>query len=190
MRELNLNLNRWVIRLAKILIILIPLGIALVFVGIQVSSLPGFCGFCHIMKPYYEFWRTSSHNEVICAECHIAPGIVSELQKKFETAAIVVSYFTGTYGTNPWAEIPDESCLRPGCHEKRLLLGREVYKGILFDHRPHLEELRREKKTKMHQLSFADRSRPAYYRHLRHLLPVPFQGDKARRRHSQLRPMP
>ncbi|MFQ5794120.1 MAG: cytochrome c3 family protein [Candidatus Bipolaricaulia bacterium] len=135
-------------RIGMVLIILVPLGIAFAFVGMEISSLPGFCNTCHFMKPYYRSWKTSSHNEVACVECHIPPGIVSTFRKKYEASAMVVSYLTGTYGTNPWAEVSDESCLRAGCHEKRLLVGKEVFEGILFDHRPHLTELRRGKQLR------------------------------------------
>ncbi len=138
----------WGLRSLQVALIFVPVGIAAAFVGMQTSSQPAFCGTCHIMKPYYESWKTSTHNDVPCVECHIPPGITAELQKKYEALSMVVKYFTGTYGTNPWAEISDEACLRPGCHEQRLLVGREVFQNVLFDHRPHLLEMRREKKLR------------------------------------------
>lgn len=138
----------WGLRLLQSLLIFAPLGVAALFAGLQVSHQPGFCGTCHFMQPYYESWKTSSHKDVACVECHIPPGIVAEFEKKIEALSMVVSYFTGTYGTNPWAEIPDEACLRPGCHEARLLTGREVFQNVLFDHRPHLGEMRREKRLR------------------------------------------
>lgn len=143
-----MKLKTWGLKLLQIALIFVPVGIAAAFVGMQMSSQPAFCGTCHIMKPYYESWKTSSHNDVPCVECHIPPGITAELQKKYEALSMVVKYFTGTYGTNPWAEISDEACLRPGCHEQRLLVGREVFQNVLFDHRPHLLEMRREKRLR------------------------------------------
>ena len=110
--------------------------------AMQVTSTPQFCGnACHIMKPYYESWKHSKHNQIACVECHIAPGITAELRKKYEALSMVVKYVTGTYGTNPWAEIDDAACLR--CHERRLLEGKEVFHNVLFDHTPHLTETRR-----------------------------------------------
>jgi len=51
--------------------------------------------------------------------------------------------------SKPWAEINDENCLRPGCHETRLLEGRVAFKqGIIFDHKPHLTQLRLGKKLR------------------------------------------
>ncbi len=114
--------------------------VAMLF-AMQVSSTPGFCGSCHIMKPYYESWSHSKHNQIACVDCHISPGITAELRKKYEALSMVVKYFTGTYGTNPWAEVDDAACLR--CHERRLLEGKEVFHAVLFDHTPHLTESRR-----------------------------------------------
>ncbi len=113
---------------------------------VQISSSPSFCGSCHVMKPYYESWATSSHNKVLCVECHIPPGLGSEIRKKFEAISMAVQYITKTYGTNPWAEVEDASCLR--CHDKRLIEGKVYFKGVIFDHTPHLLRLRRGKKLR------------------------------------------
>ena len=114
--------------------------IAMIFM-VQASSTPTFCGTCHIMKPYYASWKASKHAKIACVECHIAPGLTSEVRKKFEAVSMVAKYFTGTYSTNPWAEVDDAACLR--CHERRLLEGKEVFHEVIFDHRPHLTESRR-----------------------------------------------
>ncbi len=50
--------------------------------------------------------------------------------------------------SRPWAEIPDESCLRPGCHDTRLLQGRVEFKTVVFDHKIHFEDLKRGKKLR------------------------------------------
>ncbi|UCE26531.1 MAG: NapC/NirT family cytochrome c [Candidatus Coatesbacteria bacterium] len=130
------------------------LGTAVVFVAVlliffQISESPHFCIACHIMKPYYESWEESSHNEVNCLECHYEPGAVGYFEGKYAAISQVAKYFTGTYGTRFWAEIEDSSCLRGGCHQDRLLAGNVDYlKGIRFDHAAHLGELRRGKKLK------------------------------------------
>jgi hypothetical protein len=71
----------------------------------EVSSTPAFCGTCHVMSPYYESWKTSSHADIACVDCHIPPGITAELRKKYEALSMVARYFTATYGTNPWTEM-------------------------------------------------------------------------------------
>ena len=138
----------WAKRSLVALLVVVPAGAVLAFLGIQVSSQPRFCGSCHYMAPYYQSWLGSTHKDVACVECHIPPGITSEFRKKYEALAMVARYFTGTYSTNPWAEVDDQSCLRSGCHTKRVLLGKEVYQGVLFDHQPHLSEMRREKRLR------------------------------------------
>jgi hypothetical protein len=95
------------------------------------------------MSPYYESWKQSKHKNVACVECHIAPGVTAEFKKKYEALSMVASYFTGTYGTNPWTEIEDVACLE--CHERRLLAGRELFGDVLFDHSSHLAGMRRGK---------------------------------------------
>jgi len=123
-------------------------GLGLIFMAtaMEVSSRPAFCGSCHIMNPYYESWKQSSHKNIACVECHIPPGMTAELRKKYEALSMVARYFTGTYGTNPWTEIDDASCLR--CHERRLLSGRELFGDVLFDHAAHLSAMRRGKRLR------------------------------------------
>jgi nitrate/TMAO reductase-like tetraheme cytochrome c subunit len=122
---------------------LLAVGLVAMLSAVEVSSRPQFCGSCHVMKPYYESWKESTHRNVACVECHISPGITAEIRKKYEALSMVARYFTGTYGTNPWAEIDDAACLR--CHERRLLAGRELFGDVLFDHAAHLSGMRRGK---------------------------------------------
>jgi hypothetical protein len=73
----------------------------------------------------------------------------SFLRVKLEGLNQVLRYWTKLYvKSKPWAEIPDESCLRPGCHEKRVLEGRVPFKKVVFDHKIHLEDLRRGKQLR------------------------------------------
>jgi len=114
-----------------------------------VSESPRFCLSCHIMKPYYDAWAESSHKDVNCLECHYPPTLGGHISSKFRAISQVVQYFTASYGTRLWAEIPDEACLREGCHDTRLLSGKVTFKeGIAFDHAFHLGEMRRGKKLR------------------------------------------
>jgi nitrate/TMAO reductase-like tetraheme cytochrome c subunit len=115
---------------------------------IEYSAQPGFCDTCHLMKPYYESWASSSHNDVPCISCHYAPGIRAEAMGKLQAANQVVKYVTGTYSVKPWAEIEDAACLRSGCHEQRRLEGEVAFLGVRFDHAHHLGELRRGKQLR------------------------------------------
>ena len=81
------------------------------------------------MVPYYESWQKSSHNQVACVKCHFPPGFGGEVRGKLMGLVQVIKYFTNSAGPKPTAEIPDESCLRSGCHETRLLSGQVDFHG-------------------------------------------------------------
>jgi len=123
---------------------------AIMIFTLEITSQPKFCNTCHVMKPYYASWKESSHKDVTCTDCHFPPGLDNKIKGKFTALSMLVDYFTGVYKkSKPWAEIPDESCMRTGCHETRLLQGQVTFKkNILFDHGPHLGELRRGRKLR------------------------------------------
>jgi nitrate/TMAO reductase-like tetraheme cytochrome c subunit len=144
-------------------VVLTPWGwvlLALVIMGAgtagfaEYSMQPDFCRSCHIMEPYYAAWHSSTHKNVPCADCHFEPGLQNTLKGKWEASSQAVKYITNTYGSKPHAEIRDESCLRSGCHEKRILEGKVKWNApsarggtvtIGFDHAPHLSQERRGK---------------------------------------------
>jgi len=108
------------------------------------STSPLLCNTCHIMKPYVEAWRTSKHSQVTCVKCHYPPGFRETIWVKYQAMAQVVKWATQTYSSKPYAEVEDAACLRSGCHDRRLLDGKVVFKrGIIFDHKPHLQAPRR-----------------------------------------------
>lgn len=116
----------------------------LLFGGYRYWSSPEFCKSCHIMVPYYNAWKTSSHKNVACVKCHFEPGIENELKGKWNAIKQLASFLTGAYSSKPYAEITDRSCLRSGCHNERLISGKVLYtkRNIHFDHTPHLTEIR------------------------------------------------
>jgi nitrate/TMAO reductase-like tetraheme cytochrome c subunit len=134
--------------IAAIVTIIILVGI--LAVSMEVTSRPKFCSTCHYMKPYYESWQNSSHRHITCTDCHFPPGLSNSIKGKFTALSMLVNYFTGVYKkSKPRAEISDVSCMRGGCHEARTLKSRVTFKeGIIFDHAPHLERLRRDKKLR------------------------------------------
>jgi nitrate/TMAO reductase-like tetraheme cytochrome c subunit len=120
--------------------------LALFVVSVEVTSSSRFCSSCHYMKPFFESWKASTHKDVECRVCHYPPGVKSYLRTKIEGLVMVGRYWTKLYvKAKPWAEIQDESCLRPGCHDRRLLEGRVAFGKIVFDHRAHFEDLKRGK---------------------------------------------
>lgn len=135
-------------RKKRLIALLVILAFFLVFfiTAAEFTSRSKFCSTCHYMKPFYQSWESSSHKEVECRVCHYPPGIQSKFRAKIEGLLQVGRYWTKLYlKSKPWAEISDESCLRPGCHEKRLLEGSVKFQKIVFDHKIHFEDLKRGK---------------------------------------------
>lgn len=139
------------------LIIVLVVGIAGSAGFAEYSMQPDFCRSCHIMEPYYQAWHDSTHKDVPCADCHFEPGWRNTLHGKFQASSQAAKYITNTYGSKPHAEVRDASCMRSGCHEKRVLEGKVDWdvptsRGdmitIRFDHTPHLEPDRRGKQLR------------------------------------------
>jgi len=146
-----MNLHRLKFRLAQLVkygVVLAILGGVGMFAAMEYTARPKFCSSCHNMQPYYDSWKTSSHKHVPCTDCHYEPGLLETFEGKFKALSQVAKYFTATEGTKPWAEVSDFSCMRAGCHSKRLLSGRIKFGRVNFDHRHHLTELRRGKKLR------------------------------------------
>jgi nitrate/TMAO reductase-like tetraheme cytochrome c subunit len=138
-------------RRKRLLLVLSTAGLLLVLfvASVQLTSTSRFCAVCHYMKTFYQSWKTSSHSHVECSTCHYPPGLRSKLRAKMEGLVQVARYWSKLYlKSKPWAEIPDESCLRPGCHDKRLLQGQVKFKTVVFDHTIHFTDLKRGKKLR------------------------------------------
>lgn len=116
----------------------------------EYTSRPSFCPTCHYMEPFYNSWKSSSHNKIQCVECHFEPGLEGKIKGKLNGLVQIVSYVSTSYKKRkPWADIPDNTCSREGCHVKQSIQDTTYEtKGILFNHKHHLEELRRGKKLK------------------------------------------
>lgn len=138
-------------RKKKVVIIGGSIVLAFVFLiaSMEFTSRPKFCITCHYMQPFYDSWKSSSHKDVTCGACHFEPGIKSIIDTKTVGLVHLVTYVTKVYKKmKPMAEISDASCLREGCHETRLLSGKEKFGRTYFDHKPHLSEMRRGKKLR------------------------------------------
>ena len=134
-------------RLRQLLGGLAVMGSGLLFTGLLTAtsgwytSRSEFCDSCHIMEPYYQSWEESSHAHVACVKCHFPPGAAEKIRGKMLGLIQLATYVTRSQGPRPVAEVPDASCLRSGCHETNALGGYIDFKGIPFDHTPHLEAM-------------------------------------------------
>ncbi len=141
--QIKRQIRQIILRAAALLGSFILLLMVLIFCAGWYTSRSDFCRSCHIMEPYYDSWKASSHKDVPCIECHFSPGFGGKLRGKMLGLVQLTKYVTRSEGPRPAAEIPDASCLRMGCHETRLLSGRVVFEGINFDHTPHLGQQQR-----------------------------------------------
>jgi len=124
--------------------IFLVVGIAALFsiVSIELTSLPAFCNSCHIMKPYYDNWKTSSHSEVTCLKCHLQPGLAGLIKGKINGLAQSVNCMVGRVGTKPNAIVTDASCLRTGCHNTEELVSTTTdFNGAKFTHKKHISKV-------------------------------------------------
>ncbi len=151
---MKFNKEKALRRLKKLGIFLGSLLLLIVIMGlvvIKITSQPKFCVTCHYMQPFYDAWETSTHKDIPCSECHYPPGTMEKISGKFRDLNQLVKYLTNTYKrSKPWAEIEDASCLKSGCHSTRNLqgAGKVNFQKVIFDHTPHLEDLRRGKKLR------------------------------------------
>lgn len=92
-----LSRQRWFISLP--LLILAGIG---VYLGIAAlldwANSTAFCGtICHTMTPEYTAYQRSFHARVRCAECHVGPGLLAEVEAKWQGLCELWLYITNTY---------------------------------------------------------------------------------------------
>ncbi len=136
--------------LAHKLPIIISLGVLIIAGAVftekvlEITENPEFCGKnCHIMRPYYDSWSTSSHNDVPCVDCHYKPGLIGHIEGKINGLMQFYQYETSSedYSGKLFAKVMDKNCLV--CHEKRIFSSNVSYQGINFSHSSHLLETKR-----------------------------------------------
>ncbi len=126
---------------ARIVLLLVCAGLFSVAM-VEATGQPGFCHLCHIMGPYYDSWKQSTHAEVNCLECHLRPGLTGLVKGKINGLAQAVDCIVGRVGTKPSATIADVSCLRSQCHDTRKLAGETLdCSGVRFTHEKHIDKV-------------------------------------------------
>jgi hypothetical protein len=128
-------------KLPIIIVLIVLLSVTLVISAkmLEITENPAFCGKnCHIMRPYYDSWRTSSHTTVKCVECHYEPGIIGHVKGKINGLMQFYSYETTVeeYNGKLYAKVMDKNCLI--CHEDRIFSTNVPFTGVNFSHKNHL----------------------------------------------------
>ena len=130
----------------------LALGLIVILIGmtvitqkiLDITENPAFCGKnCHIMRPYYDSWRTSNHNKTRCVECHYEPGLVGHIKGKINGLLQFYSYETTTNEMTEmlFAKVSDDNCLV--CHQKQIFSSNVSFNGINFNHSGHLLQPKR-----------------------------------------------
>lgn len=107
------------------------------FSGLEATSSSKFCSSCHEMEPEYYTWKSSTHSEVECSNCHIGSGV--ENISKAKANGLVQVYRTATDNfTAPIQmpkNIPNSACEK--CHNMKT---REVTASgdLIIPHDKHL----------------------------------------------------
>jgi nitrate/TMAO reductase-like tetraheme cytochrome c subunit len=73
---------------------LLFLAVLVVGVPFYWTSQPGFCGSCHIMKPYYSTWHTSTHAKLGCLNCHEESGTMGLVKSRINITKNILVNFT------------------------------------------------------------------------------------------------
>ncbi len=103
-------------------------------VAYSLTYKPEACLACHLMKPYYENWKASTHARVSCVDCH-----------PYRPSTIVMSsvrYLAGTYRLPLTSRVEDKECVL--CHKPETVKVVN-FRGTAFN---HLEHIRKEKRGK------------------------------------------
>lgn len=134
----------------------------LVYGAERYTSRPGFCGMqCHTMRTPYQTWvkdkhKTGTHskikNDVLCIDCHFAPGEHPTPRAKFKGLGQLFSYLaTKEKEVRKRAVVKDAACTTSECHPIDKLYPKKIdykkayktdYKGKLlpFTHKTHSEK--------------------------------------------------
>ncbi|MCE8422433.1 MAG: cytochrome c3 family protein [Candidatus Methanoperedens sp.] len=137
-------ISRYKLPIAIVLVVMLVAAAVITEKVLEITENPAFCGKnCHIMRPYYDSWRTSSHNDVRCVECHYEPGLIGHIKGKMNGLMQFYSYETTVeeYNGQLYAKVMDKNCLL--CHEKRIFSSDVGYMGINFSHSNHLLQPKR-----------------------------------------------
>lgn len=132
------NQISWPARIASVAVGIVIFSVVM----IEVTSRPGFCNSCHIMNPYYDNWKSSTHAQVSCLDCHLEPGIANYAMGKIRGLAQAVDCMVGRVATRPNATVYDPSCLRSKCHSTQELAIKQIdFNGVKFSHKNHVQKV-------------------------------------------------
>ena len=94
--------------------------------GVAYMDTPSFCGAaCHVMAPEFTAYPVSSHSDVACTQCHIAPGVAGFVHAKVNGTAQFFMVVLQSYPRPIMAEnkLPPARVTCLGCHNPERYIG-------------------------------------------------------------------
>jgi hypothetical protein len=133
------GIGKFIERRRRLLITLAGI-IVLGYIGVNLlvytlTYKPEACLACHIMKPYYDNWKASTHNKASCVDCH-----------PYRPSTIIFSsfqYLTGAYRLPLRSHVEDKECIL--CHKPEAIKKITTFRGTPFNHLEHIQNVKRGK---------------------------------------------
>jgi hypothetical protein len=94
--------------------------------GVAYMDTQSFCGAaCHVMAPEFTAYPVSTHSDVPCVQCHIAPGIAGFVHAKWNGTAQFFMVVTQSYPKPIRADnkLPPAAVTCLGCHNPERYIG-------------------------------------------------------------------
>jgi nitrate/TMAO reductase-like tetraheme cytochrome c subunit len=117
--------------------------------AIPLTNHPDFCALCHTVQPSVETWKTSSHKDVTCVDCHVRPGLHGFIEDKIVAGLrdVAITVFgTPTEPHNLKSHVSSDVCM--SCHRAILRVSEKSPRdlpqpvkdvGLIMSHRKHME---------------------------------------------------
>lgn len=96
-----------------------------------------FCANCHLEARNYQTWQQSSHRDVGCLSCHVAPSASGFVMQKIDYMRWLWSYSFRTYHTPLQDSVDNASCRRCHISEISKVITRQ---GIKVRHKDFLDK--------------------------------------------------
>ncbi len=135
----NDKLRRMVLGLVVVAIILA----AAFWVFLKLGGSPSFYARFPWLSEYVTTWKTSSHADVGCVECHFVSGPSGAVRVQKVAVALVAQGITGTGSTSVFQAAPESGCVQEGCHAEIPEGGELGFHGVRFSHADHLGKIKR-----------------------------------------------
>lgn len=98
--------------------------------GVAYMDTQTFCGAaCHVMAPEYTAYHVSSHSDVACVECHIAPGVPGFVHAKVNGTKQLLMVVFQNYPRPIMAnnKVPAASATCLNCHNPSASIGDKLF---------------------------------------------------------------